>query len=347
MTKRALIIGITGQDGAYLARLLLRRGYEVHGGRRGSSNEVPYRLNELGIAEDVVLHEFDLGEITNMQRVLDRTAPDEVYNLASQSFVGTSFEQPLYTADVGALGSMRILECLRQNRAPARFYQASTSEMFGNVRSTPQDETTPFRPRSPYGIAKLFSHWTTVNYREAFGLFACSGILFNHESPLRGQEFVTRKITLGFARIRHGLQDVVHLGNLDARRDWGFAGDYVEGMWRMLQQDEADDYVLATGATHSIRQFAEYAAEAFGWTLVWRGDGLSEEGFDRKTGRRLICIEPVFFRPAETGALVGNPAKAEARLAWRREVTTLPALIGMMVEADDRRAAKGMPSDAI
>jgi GDPmannose 4,6-dehydratase len=341
MARRALIIGVTGQDGAYLARLLLTKGYEVHGGRRGSSNEVPYRLNEIGIAENVAMHEVDLGEITNMQRVLDRIAPDEIYNLASQSFVSTSFEQPLYTADVGALGSMRILECLRQNGAAARFYQASTSEMFGKVRSAPQDETTPFYPRSPYGIAKLFGHWTTVNYREAFGLFACSGILFNHESPLRAQEFVTRKITLGFARIRHGLQDVVHLGNLDARRDWGFAGDYVDGMWRMLQQDEADDYVLATGATHSIRQFAEHAAEAFGWSLVWRGEGLSEEGFDSKTGRRLICIEPAFFRPTEAGVLVGNPAKAEAKLEWRREVT-LPALVGMMAEADDRRAARGL-----
>jgi len=337
--KKALITGITGQDGAYLAKLLLETGYEVHGGCRRTSTAAIGRLKELGIAEDIALHDFDLIEITNMQRVLDKVAPDEIYNLAAQSFVGTSFEQPIYTADIDALGPMRLLECVRQRGAQVRFYQASTSEMFGEVQAVPQDEVTSFHPRSPYGIAKLFGHWTTVNYREAFGLFACSGILFNHESPLRGQEFVTRKITLGFARIRHGQQDVVDLGNLDAKRDWGFAGDYVKGMWLMLQQEEPGDFVLATGETHSIRQFAELAAEALGWTLVWRGEGVSEEGFDQASGRRLVRVNPTLFRPAEVDVLLGDPAKAERVLGWRRHVA-LPTLVRMMVEVDERRVVR-------
>jgi GDPmannose 4,6-dehydratase len=336
MAKRVFIAGVTGQDGSYLARLLLQRGYEVHGGVRHTSADAMVRLEELGIADEIVVHDFDLCEITNIQRVLEKVAPDEVYNLAAQSFVGTSFEQPLHTADIDALGAMRLLECIRQSGAKVRSYQASTSEMFGKALSSPQDETTPFHPRSPYGVSKLFSHWATVNYRESFGLFACSGILFNHESPLRGKEFVTRKITHGFARIRHGLQYVVTLGNLDSKRDWGFAGDYVEGMWMMLQQHAPDDYVLATGENHSIREFAELAAEAFGWSLAWRGVGNAEEGFDRKSGRLLVNVNPTLYRPAEVNVLKGNPAKAERVLGWRKKID-FPALVAMMAEADDRR----------
>jgi GDPmannose 4,6-dehydratase len=336
MAKRAFITGITGQDGSYLARLLLKKGYQVHGGQRRTSTSATGRLDELGIADDITIHDLDLIEVTNIQRVLDKVAPDEIYNLAAQSYVGTSFEQPIYTAEIDALGPMRLLECMRQSGAKARFYQASTSEMFGKVLSAPQNETTPFHPRSPYGVAKLFGHWATVNYREAFDLFACSGILFNHESPLRGIQFVTRKITLGFARIRRNRQEVVELGNLEARRDWGFAGDYVEGIWSMLQRDSPDDFVLATGETHSIRQFAELAAEAFGWTLAWRGSGFSEEGFDQKSGRVLVRINPAMLRPAEVDVLTGDPAKAERMLGWRRRVP-FPGLVNMMAEADDRR----------
>jgi GDPmannose 4,6-dehydratase len=337
MTRRALITGVTGQDGAYLSSFLLKKGYEVHGGVRRTSWASTGRLKALGVADDIVLHEFDLIEITNMQRVLDSVAPDEIYNLAAQSFVGTSFEQPVYTANIDGLGPLRLLECIRASGAKVRFYQASTSEMFGKATATPQDEATPFHPRSPYGMAKLFGHWATVNYREAFNLHACSGILFNHESPLRGEEFVTRKITLGLARIRYGQQEVLELGNLDACRDWGFAGDYVEGMWLMLQRDEPDDFVFATGESHSIRRFAELTAEAFGWTLLWRGVGAEEEGFDRASGRTLVRVNPAFLRPAEVDALRGNPAKAEQLLGWRRQVA-LPALVQMMAEADDGRA---------
>ena len=336
MTRRALITGITGQDGAYLAKLLLEKGYDVHGGRRRTSAAATGRLRDMGVFNDVALHDLDLIEITNLQRVLDKVAPDEIYNLAAQSFVSTSFEHPIHTANINALGPMRLLEAVRQSGGPTRFYQASTSEMFGKAPTTPQDEATPFHPRSPYGVSKLFGHWATVNYREAFKLFTCSGILFNHESPLRGEEFVTRKITLGFARIQQGEQEVVELGNLDAKRDWGFAGDYVEGMWLMLQQDEPDDFILATGETNSIRRFAELAAEAFGWTLVWRGEGVSEEGFDRASGRTLVRVNPVFFRPAEIDVLWGNPAKAERVLGWRRKVG-FRTLVKMMAESDGRR----------
>jgi GDPmannose 4,6-dehydratase len=336
MTKRAFITGVTGQDGAYLARFLLEKGYEVHGGQRRTSIEATERLTDLGIADQVILHDFDLLESTNIQRVLDKVAPDEVYNLAAQSFVKTSFEQPIYTAGVDALGPLRLLEWLRETGARSRFYQASTSEMFGKVQAARQDETTAFHPRSPYGVAKLFGHWAAVNYREAFGIFACSGILFNHESPLRGTQFVTRKISKGFARIRHGEQDVLELGNLDAERDWGFAGDYVAGMWLMLQQEQPDDYVLATGTKYSIRHFAELVGRYFDWDLVWEGSGVSEVGRDRRTGRRLVAVNPAYFRPAEVDTLHGNPAKAERVLGWRRRVD-LPELARMMAEADDRR----------
>lgn len=340
MAKTALITGITGQDGAYLAKLLLDKGYEVHGGVRRIGVISTGRLEELGVVNDVTLHDFELLEESNISRVLDKAAPDEVYNLAAQSFVGVSFEQPLYTSNADALGVMRILECIRSKNARPRFYQASTSEMFGKVQAVPQSETTPFYPRSPYGVAKLFGHWATVNYREGFDMYACSGILFNHESPLRGKEFVTRKITLAFARIAAGQQDVLELGNLDAKRDWGFAADYVEGMWRMLQQDEADDYVLATGETHTIRSFVEAAGRYFGWEFDWKGEGENEIGIERKSGKTLVRVNPAFFRPAEVEMLIGDPAKAESKLDWKRTVD-LEGLVSLMCEADKKRTTNG------
>jgi GDPmannose 4,6-dehydratase len=341
VSKTALITGITGQDGAYLAKLLLEKGYRVHGGIRRIGVNSGGRLQELGIENDIVHHDFDLLEFSNIQRVIEKAGPDEIYNLAAQSFVGTSFEQPIYTANVDALGTARILEAIRTLKAGIRFYQASTSEMFGKVQQIPQTETTPFYPRSPYGVAKLYAHWATVNYRESFGLFACSGILFNHESPLRGSEFVTRKITRAFANIDAGRQDFVELGNLDAKRDWGFAGDYVEGMWRMLQADEADDYVLATGETWSIRDFIERASRHFGWNIIWSGSGTEETGTDEGTGKILVRINPKFYRPAEVDMLIGKPAKAEQKLGWRRSVT-FDGLVEMMTEADRKRVAGGV-----
>ncbi len=341
MAKSALITGITGQDGAYLAKLLLEKGYEVHGGLRRIGVIGTGRLDELDVKDDVELHDFELLEDTNIQRVIEKTAPDEVYNLAAQSFVGVSFEQPLYTANADALGTLRILECIRSHHAETRFYQASTSEMFGKVQETPQTETTPFYPRSPYGVSKLFAHWATVNYRESYGLHACSGILFNHESPLRGSEFVTRKITLAFSRIAAGKQQHVELGNIDAQRDWGFAGDYVEGMWRMLQADQPDDYVLATGQTHTIRAFIEAAGRAFGWEIVWSGEGVEEVGTDTGSGRVLVRINPKFYRPAEVDMLIGDPKKAEKQLGWKRTVD-FDALVAMMVEADRKRVEAGV-----
>ena len=336
MAKRAFITGITGQDGAYLSRFLLEKGYEVHGGSRRTSASSTARLRELGVAGDVVLHDFELLELTNIQNVLDSVAPDEIYNLAAQSFVGTSFQHPVHSSDISALGTMRLLECLRHANSKARFYQASTSELFGLAPSSPQNETTPFHPRSPYGIAKMFAHWSTVNYRETFGIHACSGILFNHESPLRGSEFVTRKISLGLARIKYGSELILELGNLDARRDWGFAGDYVEGMWRMLQQAEPDDFVLATGQANSIRSFAGYVAATIGWNLEWRGTGLMEEGFDTISGKPLIRVNPAHYRPSEIDVLVGDPAKAHEKLNWRHQVDC-KSLAEMMADADARK----------
>jgi GDPmannose 4,6-dehydratase len=341
MTKRALITGITGQDGAYLAKLLLEKGYEVHGGVRRIGVISTGRLVELGIKSDVRLHDFELLEESNIRRVLERSQADEIYNLAAQSFVGVSFEQPIYTANADALGVMRLLESVRSVNSAARFYQASTSEMFGKVQSIPQTEETPFYPRSPYGVAKLFGHWAVVNYRESFGMHASSGILFNHESPLRGKEFVTRKITLAMANIAAGNQDVLELGNLDAKRDWGFAGDYVEGMWRMLQQDTADDYVLATGETHTIRSFVEAAALHFGWSIEWSGAGDNEVGTDQKTGRQIVRVNPEFYRPAEVELLIGDPAKADRVLGWKRKVD-LEGLVEMMVKRDVERVKAGV-----
>ena len=340
MSKTALVTGASGQDGAYLAKLLLDKGYSVHGTLRRHGLLASQRLAELGIEGDVVMHDLELLELTNIQRVLDDVRPDEVYNLAAQSFVGKSFDQPLYTADVDAFGPLRILEALRSLGARARYYQASTSEMFGSVKTSPQDENTMFKPRSPYGIAKLFSHWSTINYREAHGLHATCGILFNHESPLRGAEFVTRKITYGLARVKCGLQDWIELGNLESARDWGFAGDYVEAMWAMLQQEEPDDYVIATQVAHTVREFVEGAGVALGMRIVWRGKGLEEAGVDDRTGRPVVKIDRSFMRPAEVDHLVGNAAKARRKLGWQPRVG-FEQLIAMMCQHDYDLANRG------
>jgi GDPmannose 4,6-dehydratase len=322
MTRTALITGITGQDGAYLAELLLRKGYRVIGGERRASNRNRLRLDELGITTDIEFADFDLADQGNIVRVLQRHEPDEVYNLAAQSFVALSFEQPIMTGDVTGVGVTRLLESIRAVNPDIRFYQASTSEMFGKVQAVPQSEKTPFYPRSPYGIAKLYAHWMTVNYREAYEMFACSGILFNHESPLRGVEFVTRKITLAVARIKHGLQESLRLGNLDARRDWGYAREYVEGMYLMLQQDRPDDFVLATGETHTVREFVESAFASAG--LKWED---------------YVEIDPKYVRPAEVDLLLGDPSKAKHVLGWESK-TTFKGLVKQMVEADLERVAR-------
>lgn len=331
--KKAFITGVTGQDGAYLAKLLLEKGYEVHGGVRRISHPETARLEALGIAGDVQLHEFDLTETNNIFRVIRDVEMDEFYNLAAQSFVGASWELPAYTGEVDGMAVVRILDTLRTLRPETRFYQASTSEMFGLVQEVPQRETTRFYPRSPYGVAKVYGHYITMNYRESFGLHASSGILFNHESPLRGAEFVTRKITLALAQIARGGSEPVQLGNMEAQRDWGFAGDYVEGMWRMLQQPEADDYVLATGVTTKIRDFVTYAAEALGMDLAWEGEGVDETATDTRTGKRVVEINEKFFRPAEVDLLIGEASKARERLGWQPMVN-VRQLAQMMAQAD-------------
>ena len=340
MTKTAFITGVSGQDGAYLSKLLLDKGYRVVGGIRRTSTGIIHRLAELGIDKDVELVTFDLSEFQNILRLLEKVKPDEFYNLAAQSFVGSSWDLPLYTADVDAVSVCRILEGIRDIVPECRFYQASTSEMFGHVREIPQTEVTPFYPRSPYGVAKLYGHWITVNYRESFGLHASSGILFNHESPLRGIEFVTRKITLALARIAQGEQDTLYLGNMDAKRDWGYAAEYVEGMWRMLQQDKADDYVLATGNTYTVRAFVEGAGKALGYDFAWEGTAENEVGIDRKSGKTLVRIDPKFYRPAEVEILIGDPAKAKAGLGWTPK-TDLTGLTDLMVKADYDRVKSG------
>jgi GDPmannose 4,6-dehydratase len=340
MSKKALITGVTGQDGAYLAKLLIEKGYQVYGAYRRTASVNLWRMEELGVAEQVKMVSFDLLEYSNIQRVLEKVQPDEVYNLAAQSFVGISFEQPLYTGDVDGLGVARLLEAIRTVNPKIRFYQASTSEMFGLVQQVPQSESTPFYPRSPYGVAKLYGHWMTVNYRESYGMHACSGILFNHESPLRGLDFVTRKITASFAKIRFGQQEMLELGNLDAKRDWGFAGDYVEGMWRMLQHDTPDDFVLATGETHTVKDFVGWAAQAAGFDLEWQGEAEHTKGIDRKTGKTLVQINPEFYRPAEVELLIGSPEKAKRVLGWQPQVT-VDKLVAMMVDADLQRAERG------
>ena len=331
--KTAFITGITGQDGAYLARLLLDKGYEVHGGVRRISQPVTTRLEALGVSERVHLHDFDLTEPNGVFRVIRTVPVDEFYNLAAQSFVGTSWELPVYTAQADGLAVVQMLDALRTLRPETRFYQASSSEMFGLVQDVPQCETTRLYPRSPYGVAKVYGHYITMNYRESFGMHASSGILFNHESPLRGKEFVTRKITMALARIAHGGSEPVVLGNLDAQRDWGFAGDYVDGMWRMLQQEEADDYVLATGQTTSIRDFVRFVAEALDMDPVFDGEGVNETAVDRRSGKRILEVSEKFFRPAEVDLLIGDPTKAREKLGWVPKVD-VRELARMMARAD-------------
>ncbi|WP_439141842.1 GDP-mannose 4,6-dehydratase [Pseudooctadecabacter sp.] len=331
--KKAFITGITGQDGAYLAQLLLEKGYEVHGGVRRISQPETTRLDILGVAKDVHLHEFDLSESYSIFRTLRDIQPDEFYNLAAQSFVGASWELPVYTADVDGMAVVRILDTLRTVSPHTRFYQASTSEMFGLVQEVPQSETTRLYPRSPYGVAKVYGHYITMNYRESFDMHASSGILFNHESPLRGKEFVTRKITLGLAALAKGGTDAIELGNMDAKRDWGFAGDYVEGMWRMLQQDVADDYVLATNETTTIRDFFTFAAEAIGMDLEWSGEGEAETATDKKSGKLVMKVNPKFYRPAEVDLLIGDATKAKEKLGWEPTVR-VRELAAMMAKSD-------------
>ncbi len=331
--KKAFITGITGQDGAYLAKLLLEKGYEVHGGVRRISQPELVRLEQLGVVKDVHVHEFDLAEMNNIFRVVRDVPVDEFYNLAAQSFVGSSWDLPIYAADVNGMGVVRVLDTLRTLAPQTRFYQASTSEMYGLVQAVPQSETTRFYPRSPYGVAKVYGHYITTNYRESFDMHASCGILFNHESPLRGKEFVTRKITLALAQIARGSNDPIVLGNMDAKRDWGFAGDYVEGMWRILQQDRADDYVLATGVTTTIRDFVTYAADALGMDLAWAGEGVAETATDRKTGKIIVEVSEKFFRPAEVDLLIGDATKANTVLGWSPKVT-VRQLAQMMAKAD-------------
>ena len=331
--KRALITGITGQDGAYLAQLLLEKGYEVHGAFRRTSDLHPDRLRFLGVDDQIEFCPLELLEFTNIYRTLEKIQPDEIYNLGAQSFVALSFEQPLFTADVTGMGVLRVLEAVREVNPGIRFYQASSSEMFGKVQASPQDETVPFYPRSPYAIAKLFGHWATVNYRESYGIFGCSGILFNHESPLRGMEFVTRKITLGVARIKQGLQQNLQLGNLDSRRDWGYAKEYVEAMWLMLQQEKPDDYVVATGKTHSVRDFLQAAFDRVDMQIEWTGKGMDEKGIDKATGKVVVAVDPEFFRPAEVDVLTGDSSKAREDLGWSPR-TAFAQLVGIMVEHD-------------
>lgn len=340
MGKKALITGITGQDGAYLAEFLLAKDYEVHGIKRRASSFNTDRIDHLyqdpherGVK--LFLHYGDLTDATNLIRIIQQVQPDEIYNLAAQSHVAVSFETPEYTANSDAMGTLRILEAIRilGLEKKTRFYQASTSEMFGKVQEVPQRETTPFYPRSPYGAAKVYAYWITVNYREAYGIYACNGILFNHESPIRGETFVTRKITRGLARISEGLQENVYLGNLDSLRDWGHARDYVKAQWLMLQQNQAEDFVIATGEQHSVREFVQLAGAELGMQIEWRGKGLEEQGIDARTGRTIIKIDSRYFRPTEVETLLGDASKAKQKLGWQAE-TSFQRLVKDMVEAD-------------
>jgi GDPmannose 4,6-dehydratase len=340
MAKTALITGVSGQDGAYLARLLLDKQYIVYGAVRRSSTASLHRLEELGIRTSIRLIDFDLMEHGNIIDLIRTLKPDEIYNLAAQSFVSVSFKQPIYTGEVDGLAVTKILEAIRLFSPETRFYQASTSEMFGKAQSVPQSEDTPFYPRSPYGVAKLYAHWITRNYRESYGLFTCAGLLFNHESPLRGKEFVTRKITLELAKVRAGQQQAIELGNLDARRDWGFAGDYVEGMWQMLQQPEGDDFVLATNRSFSVRDFVDEAGRSLDFDIEWNGQGLQERGIDRRSGATIVTVNEQFFRPAEVDLLIGDFSKAREHLGWRPKVD-FAGLVGMMAAADYDRVQSG------
>ncbi|MBK5971113.1 MULTISPECIES: GDP-mannose 4,6-dehydratase [Thiorhodovibrio] len=337
--KTALITGITGQDGAYLAEFLLEKGYMVHGIKRRSSLFNTDRIDHLyqdphQTGRHFVLHHGDMTDSSSLIRIMQQVQPDEIYNLAAQSHVAVSFEEPEYTADSDGLGALRLLEAIRilGLEKKTRFYQASTSELFGKVQEVPQRETTPFYPRSPYAVAKLYAYWITVNYREAYGLYACNGILFNHESPIRGETFVTRKITRGLARIKLGLQERIYLGNMDAKRDWGHAKDYVRMQWMMLQQDQPEDFVIATGKQFSVREFVEIAAREIGIDIRWEGKGVDEKGFDEKTGACLVEVDPRYFRPAEVETLLGDPSKAKQKLGWEPEISFAQLVAEMMRE---------------
>ena len=340
--KKAIITGITGQDAAYLAELLLNEGYTVYGTYRRTSSTNFWRIEELGIDQDpnLILLEYDLIDLSSAYRIISEVQPDEIYNLAAQSFVGVSFTQPIATAQITGIGAMNLLEAIRTINPKIKFYQASTSEMFGKVQAIPQNEDTPFHPRSPYGVAKVFAHWATLNYQESYGLFATSGILFNHESPLRGKEFVTRKITDSVAKISLGKQEVLELGNLDAKRDWGYAKEYVEGMYKMLQIDEPGVFVLATNKTQTVRDFVTLAFDAIDIDIEWSGKEESEIGKDAKTGRKLIQVNPKFYRPAEVELLIGDASRANDKLNWNPK-TTLKELCDMMVKKDIERNQNG------
>jgi len=336
MTKTAFITGITGQDGAYLAQLLLDKGYKVYGGYRRTSSPNFWRLDELHIKDEINLIEIDLQDSGNLIRALEKTQCDEIYNLAAQSFVAVSFEQPILTGETTGLGVTRLYEAVRIVNPDIKIYQASTSEMFGKVQETPQKETTPFHPMSPYGAAKLYGHWINDNYRRSYNIFGCSGILFNHESPLRGIEFVTRKITDAVAKIKNDKLDFFEIGNMDAKRDWGYAGDFVEGMYLMLQQEKPDDYILATGETHSVREFIEASFKVVDISIEWSGSGVEEKGICSKTGKTIVKVNPQFFRPAEVDILLGDPSKAKNDLGWSPKVT-FHQLVEIMMEHDLKR----------
>jgi len=343
--KKAVITGITGQDGAYLAEFLLAKGYEVHGIKRRTSLFNTDRIDHLYQDPHVsnrnfILHYGDMTDSSSLVRIIQQVQPDEIYNLAAQSHVAVSFEEPEYTANSDALGALRVLEAIRilDLEKKTRFYQASTSELYGMVQETPQKETTPFYPRSPYAVAKLYAYWITVNYREAYGMYACNGILFNHESPVRGETFVTRKITRALARIKLGLQDVVYLGNLDAKRDWGHAKDYVEMQWLMLQQDKPEDFVIATGVQYSVRDFVNAAGKELGMTITWRGNGLEEKGFD-SSGKCIVAVDPRYFRPTEVETLLGDPSKAKNKLGWTPKIS-FDELVSEMMREDLKSAER-------
>jgi GDPmannose 4,6-dehydratase len=351
MIKKALITGITGQDGSYLAELLLEKGYEVHGIVRRSSTFNTSRIDHIfqdphTLNQKLFMHFGDMSDASNISRLIEKIQPDEIYHLAAQSHVRVSFDIPEYTGDVTGLGTLRILDAIRESGVKTKFYQASSSEMFGLVQHVPQTEETPFYPRSPYGVAKVYGYWITKNYRESYDLFACNGILFNHESPRRGETFVTRKITRGLARIKLGLDEALYMGNLDAKRDWGYAKDYVEGMWLMLQQDKPDDYVLATNETHTVREFIEVASKRLGFDLEWKGDGVDEIGVDNNTGKTIIKIDPVYFRPAEVDLLIGDASKAKRIMGWEPKVK-FKELVEIMVDADlqTQSSKKGLMND--
>jgi len=342
--KKALITGITGQDGSYLTEILLEKGYDVHGIIRRSSSFNTGRIDH--IFNDTELHDKrfhlyygDLTDSSNLNRLLEKIKPDEIYNLGAQSHVKVSFEVPEYTAEVDALGTLRFIDAIKETGIEAKFYQASTSELYGKVREVPQNENTPFYPRSPYGVAKLYAYWIIVNYREAYDIFACNGILFNHESPRRGETFVTRKVTRAVARIKYGIQEKVLLGNLSAKRDWGYAPEYVEAMWKMLQQNKPEDFVIATGETHSVREFADLAFKEFGMELEWIGDGIEEKAIEKKTGKVRVEVDPNYFRPTEVELLVGDASKAKRELGWETKVK-FEELVRLMVKADWEKVQK-------